>query len=181
MLKQKLGAFGWHEAVRRERKHARMPAPAAPAAGAAPGDTAADVLDYLERMGVSDSAIRQRIANALPVADLEQIAGGGAAAGAPLRPAELLRPLARPQTPGGGERPAPLVVVPDADASLGELSEALARVSRRAYALDLPPRRHLAKLRSVGDLAALLVGWCLDALSVPGLGAVIDELLICCV
>lgn len=46
MLKIKLGAFGWAEAVRRERR------PARPAAGSAGAEMAADLSDYLERMGV---------------------------------------------------------------------------------------------------------------------------------
>lgn len=48
MLKVKLGAFGWHEALRRELKAPRAPGAAAAAAGAA----ADDLEDYLERMGV---------------------------------------------------------------------------------------------------------------------------------
>ena len=44
MLKLKLGAFGWHEAVRRERKATRTAAVGV--------DAAADLQDYLERMGV---------------------------------------------------------------------------------------------------------------------------------
>jgi hypothetical protein len=46
MLKAKLGAFGWAEAVRRERKAPRS------AAAAAAGDMAAELTEYLERMGV---------------------------------------------------------------------------------------------------------------------------------
>jgi hypothetical protein len=134
----------------------------------------------------SNAAIRQRLASALPVADLEQIAAaGGAATAAPLRPAHLLRPISRggpvpapglsvaprglpPPSPGllrsaSGLPPAsfpgllPLIIVPDADASMQELAAALATLPRRVFAADLPPRRHLAQLRSVAALAAVLV------------------------
>lgn len=210
MLKMKLGAFGWHEAVRRERKPPRA------AGAAAAQDMRADLQDYLERMGVrwalaralvaclwrlpapspaalwraaskegrarvqraahprpaprpapprrSDAAIRERLAAALPFNDIEAMASPSALpGGAPTRPAHLLRPLARPPTPrGGAVAPAPLIVVPDADASLGDLADALSRLGRRAYALDLPPRRHLARLRTVGELAGLLAQAVLD-------------------
>lgn len=188
----KLGAFGWHEAVRREQKGPRF--------AAATSEQAADLHDYLERMGVrwagalcrerhgcshqiqqapcaaasnshgrpcpalvplyqfapvsarrsppnthththttcpcfacrdtrlpprpralsgqSDAAIRQRLAAALPVADLEQISAAsliGTPVG-PLRPAQLLRPLSRPESAGPSRRPTPLpmplIVIP---------------------------------------------------------------------
>ena len=111
------------------------------------------------RAPASDAAIRDRFAAALPFNDLEQMAAAapGGAPGGPSRPAHLLRPLTRPPTPPGGAPPPPaLIVVPDADASLGDLAGALAALGRRAYALDLPPRRRLARLRSVRELAALL-------------------------
>lgn len=44
MLKVKLGQFGWHEAVRREQR--------APRLAAVTSEQAADLQDYLERMGV---------------------------------------------------------------------------------------------------------------------------------
>lgn len=47
MLKVKLGAFGWNEAVRRERRQAR----AVTAAAAGGGEMAAELSDYLGRMG----------------------------------------------------------------------------------------------------------------------------------
>jgi hypothetical protein len=192
MLKAKLGAFGWAEAVRRERKAPRS------AAAVAAGDMAAELSEYLERMGVrwagmewggwgrqpsrlgrgplpitaagsappaaprppparSDAAIRQRLASALPVADLQQIAAAGPGAGAPLKPWQLLRPVpgAPPGAPFDAAAP-PLLVVPGADAGLPDLWEALCRLPRRAFVLDLPPRRHLARLRSVPELARVL-------------------------
>ncbi|KIY94328.1 type I polyketide synthase [Monoraphidium neglectum] len=187
MLKLKLGAFGWAEAVRRERRAARSVASGGGAAGAGGagggggggggGEMAAELSDYLGRMGV-DADIRQRLASALPVADLQQLAlaSGG---GAPLRPGTLVRPLSRPSPPLGVSTPEsrasatsagaqaarigsdpgllPLIVVPGADATLPDLAEALGQLPRSCYALDLPPRRHLARLRTVPALAAVLV------------------------
>jgi hypothetical protein len=59
MLKLKLGAFGWAEAVRRERRAARSVASGGGAAGAGGagggggggGEMAAELSDYLGRMG----------------------------------------------------------------------------------------------------------------------------------
>ena len=186
MLKVKLGAFGWHEAVRRERRQpaARALASAAAAAGGGGGggggaDAGAaaareDLDDYLARMGVGDAAIRDRLASALPFSDIDRLGGGGAGGaggagtpgGGPLRPAHLLRPLPRAAgvDAAAASRLAPLIVVPGADPALPELHGALARLQRRAFCLELPPRRHLARLRSVPALAALFAQAVLEGL-----------------
>lgn len=151
----------------------------------------------------SNAAIRQRLAAALPIADLERMSGANLIATpvGPLRPAQLLRPLSRPVSAGPGARPLalalPLIVIPgkrggrgidrlearrmpapsggrpgaparparplrplsrsaDADASMPQLAAALGGLPRRAYAVDLPPRRHLARLRTVQALAGVL-------------------------
>jgi hypothetical protein len=106
----------------------------------------------------SDAAIRQRLASALPVADLQQIAATGPGAGAPLKPWQLLRPALGPPSGGSAPDPAapPLLVVPGADPALSDLWKALGQLPRRTFILDLPPRRHLARLRSVPELARVL-------------------------
>ena len=49
-----------------------------------------------------------------------------------------------------------------------ELAAALAAVPRRAYAVDLPPRRHMARLRSVSALASLLAQAVLEGAPATG-------------
>lgn len=111
----------------------------------------------------SDAAIRQRLASALPVADLEQIAGGSGSVAAPVRPAQLLRPLSNPPSSPRAPRLAPLIIIPDADGQLPDLGEALEKLPRRSFVIDYPPRRHLARLRSVVALAGVLAQAVRDA------------------
>lgn len=64
-------------------------------------------------------------------------------------------------------------MVPGADASLGDLLEALEKLPRGCYVLDLPPRRHLAKMRTPAALAGVLAQAVLAAApGVAGGGAV---------
>lgn len=66
---------------------------------------------------------------------------------------------------------APPPLAPDADSSMPELAAALGALPRRAYAVDLPPRRHLAHLRTVQALAGVLAQAVLEG--APATGAYI--------
>eukprot|EP00878_Enallax_costatus_P038093 GHUV01043246.1.p1 GENE.GHUV01043246.1~~GHUV01043246.1.p1 ORF type:complete len:215 (+),score=63.21 GHUV01043246.1:59-703(+) len=151
---------GWAEAVRRDRSSQWR------GGGGAAAVAALD--EYLERMGVRDANIRQRLTAALPQADFDQVSATAARA----RPAQLVKPLQPAPDQAALVDPSlpAVVLVPDAEMSLTHILPAMQRLQHQVYLLLMPPQKHLAQLRSVDALASL---WCASVRSRVPSGPVI--------
>lgn len=152
-LKMALGQFGWTETVQREDKPAY----------AVEAEEIQDIDAYLRKMGVKDSALRQRLEASMPYASSEDVgsalakkSGEGGAPVVPLNAAavQLLRDAVSESTTTR-QRLSTLVVCCDANGSLGGLDDILSLVDLPAFALRLPTEEELWEHQDMAELATV--------------------------
>lgn len=181
-LKVKLAPFGWTEQVKRDQKQysvasvsavqtasaARQNNAASCNSGDSPGccghpSSQAEIQDidaYLEKMGVKNPALRQRLETRIPFAD-EQTVSSALTAASQQEPVTALNAAARSAAPTSGHGRLKLVVCCDASGGLGGLEPAFAAMDLPCFALRLPQVAGAASL--ITHFAAQLRGLVLSA------------------
>lgn len=96
----------------------------------------------------SDTSLHQRLSHALPLADIQQMARSVSR----LMPAQLIKAISA--SPDASLPP--IIFIPDGDGFMPQLISQLSKLQHPCFMLSYPGQQHLATMKSLSSLAAVL-------------------------
>ena len=148
-LKMVLAPFGWAETIRREDKPAYEVS----------SEEIQDIDEYLRKMGVKDSSLRQKLETAMPYASADGVdsALAAAALSAGQHPVVPVNAAAKQAYKESTSEDPILVVCCDANGTLGGLEAVLTALELPVFAVQVPSDAELWESADIPELATVAV------------------------